>query len=247
MMTDDPTFHNERMPDPRPKAPDAEPDVSDRARALASDLLTIGAVALRPEQPFTWSSGLRAPIYCDTRRTLAYPRIRTAICDDFAHLAGAHDLVPATIAGTATAGIPHAAWLADRLHQPMAYVRSEAKSHGRKNQIEGIVAEGDSVLVVEDLISTGGSALNAVAALRDAGADVQAVLAIFSYELDAAAAAFEDADVPLHALTGYRTLLRVAREQDDLSDTALETLQAWRRDPDAWSARVAQGETQTDS
>jgi orotate phosphoribosyltransferase len=246
-MTDDSTFHDERMPDPRPKAPDAEPDISDRARALANDLLTIGAVALRPEQPFMWSSGLRAPIYCDNRRTLAYPRIRTAICNDFAHLAGAHDLLPATIAGTATAGIPHAAWLADRLHQPMAYVRSEAKTHGRKNQIEGIVAEGDAVIVVEDLISTGGSALNAVAALRSAGAEVRAVLAIFSYELDTAAAAFEDAGIPLHTLTGYRTLLRVAREHDDLSDTALEALRAWRRDPEAWSNRVEKGGTPTAS
>ena len=236
-MADASSVHDERMPDPRSEAPDADPDVSDRARALAGDLLTIGAVSLRPSDPFTWSSGLRAPIYCDNRRTLAYPRIRSAICADFARIVGAHDLAPATVAGTATAGIPHAAWLADRLEQPMAYVRSSAKGHGRKNRIEGVVAAGDAVIVVEDLISTGGSALGAVEALRNAGAEVRAVLAIFSYQLDTAAQAFEDAEVPLHTLTGYSTLVDVAREQNDVSADALDTRHAWRRAPQAWSER----------
>ena len=240
-MTDESTFHDARLPDPRPKDPDAEPSADDPARALASDLLAIGAVALRPDDPFTWSSGRRAPIYCDTRRTLAYPRIRRAICDGFARLVDVHDLVPATVAGTATAGIPHAAWLADRVNQPMAYVRSSAKLHGRQNQIEGVVEAGDPVVVVEDLVSTGGSALDAVRALRDVGAEVRAVLAIFTYRLDAADAAFAEAGVALHALTDYPTLLDVAEAQGDLSAPALDTLQDWRRDPEAWSARHRQG------
>lgn len=234
-MANESTFHDERMPDPRPKAPDADPDVSDRARALANDLLTMGAVALRPEEPFTWSSGLRAPIYCDNRRTLAYPQIRQVICNDFAHCAGAHELVPATIAGTATAGIPHAAWLADRLNQPMAYVRSEAKSHGQQNRIEGIVAAGDAVVVVEDLISTGGSALGAVEALRKEGAEVRAVLAIFSYELDVADTAFAEADVLRHVLTTFSTLIDVAHQRNELSGAELDALRTWRDDPEAWS------------
>ena len=238
-MADASTFHDERTPDPRPAAPDADLDGGDRARALAHDLLAIGAVALRPDAPFTWSSGLRAPIYCDNRRTLAHPRIRSAICSDLAAVVGTQDLAPATVAGTATAGIPHAAWLADRIEQPMAYVRSAAKSHGRKNRIEGVVAEGDEVVVVEDLISTGRSALEAVEALRAIGATVQAVLAIFTYQLDTAAAAFDDADVPLHTLTDYGTLIDVAREQEEVPADALETLRAWRRNPKAWSDRWA--------
>jgi orotate phosphoribosyltransferase len=233
------SFHDERLPDPRPKDPDADVEVASLSRALASDLLTIGAVVLQPGDPFTWSSGLRAPLYCDNRRTLGVPRIRQAICDGFAALVEQHDLLPATLAGTATAGIPHAAWLANRVNQPMAYVRSSAKSHGRQKQVEGIVEAGDPVVVVEDLISTGGSALQAVQALREVGADVRAVLAIFSYEFDTATAAFRNAAVPLHPLTGYRTLIDVARAQDEISDDALATLQDWRRDPEAWSEQHA--------
>ena len=237
-MTDS-SFHDERLPDPRSAAPDADPADPDLARALAGDLLSIGAVVLRPEAPFTWSSGLQSPIYCDNRRTLSVPRIRQAICDGFERAVQQHDWLPATLAGTATAGIAHAAWLAERVDQPMAYVRSSAKSHGRKNQIEGIVSPGDAVVVVEDLISTGGSALDAVAALRDAGADVRGVVAIFSYEFDRAETAFREANVPLHTLTGYRMLVDVARAQGDLSDDELATLHDWRRDPEAWSEQHA--------
>ena len=215
----------------------------EQAAARARDLLSIDAVVLQPKDPFTWSSGLRSPIYCDNRRTLAYPRIRQSICDGFVAALTHAGLVASdaslTIAGTATAGIPHAAWLADRLDVPMAYVRSSPKSHGRQNQIEGVVHAGDSVVVVEDLISTGRSALAAVDALRTIGAHVQAVLAIFSYEFDTAAAAFAEADVPLHTLTGYRTLIDVARADGHLSNDALASLKDWRRDPDAWSEQHA--------
>ncbi|WP_022835450.1 orotate phosphoribosyltransferase [Salisaeta longa] len=209
------------------------------ASTLARHLLTIDAVALRPNDPFTWSSGRRAPIYCDNRRTLAYPDVRRFICDAFVDVLAPYDLPGATVAGTATAGIPHAAWLADRRDAPMAYVRGAAKQHGRQNQIEGVVQPGDDVVLVEDLISTGGSALDAVQALRDAGATVHAVLAIFSYELDVAHRAFRSADVPLHVLTGYSTLLEVAQATGAIATTDLETLRTWRRDPEAWSRQFS--------
>ena len=206
------------------------------ARALAADLLDIEAVLLRPEAPFTWSSGMQSPIYCDNRLTMAHPRIRRAIRDGFAACIEAHGLSFDVIAGTATAGIPHAAWLAERLGAPMAYIRSSAKGHGRENQIEGRIAAGQQVLVIEDLVSTGGSALDAAAAVRAAGAEVPAVLAIFSYGLGAAAEAFAEAHVPLHTLTDFPTLLQVAVARGALSEDELSTLQNWRRDPEGWPA-----------
>lgn len=208
---------------------------ADRARSIARSLLQIGAVKLRPNEPFTWSSGLVAPIYCDNRLTLSHPKVRRAIQEGFsAHLSG-EAVLPATIAGTATAGIPHAAWLAEAIDQPMAYVRSSAKEHGTKARIEGVVEEGDRVVLVEDLISTGGSALDAVAALRDAGATVPTVLAIFSYQLAAAETAFREAEVDRFVLTDFQTLIDVAYETDGLSDADRRTLEGWRRDPAAWS------------
>lgn len=212
-------------------------DLTARARRLAGDLLDIEAVLLAPDDPFTWASGLQAPIYCDNRLTMAEPRVRRAIRDGFADVIATEALTAEVVVGTATAGIPHAAWLADRLDRPMAYVRSSKKGHGRQNQIEGRVAPGQKVVVIEDLISTGGSALGAVEALRAAGASVEAVLAIFSYELDAAAERFAAADVPYHTLTGYRALLDEAEARGALTPEAFETLQNWRRDPEAWSRR----------
>ncbi len=209
---------------------------ADPAQSLAGALLKIDAVSLRPHAPFTWSSGLVAPLYCDIRRTLAHPSIRGAIADGFADLVRQYDLRPVTLAGTATAGIPHAAWLAERLDAPMAYVRSSSKGHGQGRQIEGPrLGPGDDVVVVEDLISTGGSALDAVSAVRGTGATVRAVLAIFSYGLDVADAAFREADVPHHVLTTFPVLLEVARRRHDLSDEARALLQEWRADPEAWS------------
>jgi orotate phosphoribosyltransferase len=213
----------------------AEPGDIDARRALAGDLLHIGAVSLSPDEPFTWSSGMASPIYCDNRMTLGFPRIRSAICDGLHHIATGETDEIDVIAGTATAGIPHAAWLADRLGLPMAYVRGAAKSHGQKNRIEGIVKPGDRVLLVEDLISTGGSALSAVNALEEAGAVVVSVCAIFTYELDIAAEAFADTDVFLHTLTDFSTLLDVARREHDLCEADIESLEEWRRDPQAWS------------
>lgn len=224
------------MPDSSRSSPSADIDDPELARRLATGLLDIGAVSLRPQDPFTWSSGLVSPIYCDNRLTLGHPPIRRAIADGFADLIRRREMMPITIAGTATAGIPHAAWLAERLEAPMVYVRSEAKDHGQRQRIEGgELGPDDQVVVVEDLISTGGSALDAVSALRDTGAHVPAVLAIFSYNLDQADAAFRDAEVARHVLTDFQVLSSVARREHGLSEEAAATLETWRTDPDAWS------------
>ena len=223
------------MADASDVSPEEFPARDSRSRALAEFLLDIGAVQLRPSDPFTWTSGLVAPIYCDNRLTIAHPAVRRAIRDGFAEVLDREGLLPATIAGTATAGIPHAAWLAEAVGMPMAYVRDEAKGHGTCAKIEGRVQPGDDVVLVEDLISTGGSALDAVGTLREAGARVRAVLAIFSYRLAAAERAFAEADVDGHVLTDFPDLVDVAHAQDRLTDAERETLQAWRADPDAWS------------
>ena len=208
-----------------------------RAQTLARLLLDIGAVELRPNDPFMWSSGLAAPIYCDNRLTLSHPPVRRVIRDGFCDILEENYLTDVTIAGTATAGIPHAAWLAEAVDRPMVYVRSSAKGHGKQARIEGVLAAGDRVVVVEDLISTGGSALDAVGALRDLGATVRAVLAIFSYELETAAVAFREADVSRYVLTTFPTLIEVAHDRGDLSGAELEALRAWREDPHEWSAQ----------
>ncbi|PSQ80329.1 MAG: orotate phosphoribosyltransferase [Bacteroidetes bacterium QS_1_65_9] len=204
---------------------------------LADDLLDSGAVTFSPDDPFAWSSGLRSPVYCDNRRTLAHPQVRRRIADGFAKvLKGRSGPAPTLVAGTATAGIPHATLLATRLALPLAYVRSEAKGHGTENRIEGAPpSDGARVVLIEDLISTGGSALSAARALADAGADVLGVLAIFSYRLDAAEDAFAEAPWPLHTLTDFSTLLEAAADGDRFTDDQLQSLRSWRRDPEAWS------------
>ena len=222
-------------------APDADASASpdtqatDRARSLAAALLDIGAVDLRPTDPFTWSSGLVSPIYCDNRLTISHPSVRRTIRDGFAAILRERGLDHVTLAGTATAGIPHAAWLAEAVDRPMVYVRSSAKGHGQGARIEGVLDEGTEVVLVEDLISTGGSALDAVAALREAGATVRGVLSIFSYELDTAAEAFREADVPRHELSNFSALVAVARERGTLSDDEFALLNEWRADPEGWS------------
>lgn len=212
--------------------------VAPTSESLAHDLLRIGAVELRPGTPFTWASGLKSPIYCDNRLTLSEPEVRSRLADGFIALVEKHGWSPDVIAGTATAGIPHAAWLADRLNLPLVYVRSKPKGHGRGNQIEGRLRRGARVLLIEDLVSTGGSSLAAVEALRDAGAEVIATLAIFSYAFDRARTAFDEADVPLYTLTDYPALIEVARASGSLSEGEHSALQAWREDPDGWGDRI---------
>ena len=213
------------------------------AASLAQALLEIEAVQLQPEQLFTWASGIQSPIYTDNRVALAFPEVRDQICQGFLHVAAKFSQVDAVV-GVATAGIPHAALLADRLHLPLGYVRASAKQHGRQNRIEGRLQPGQRVLVVEDLISTGGSSLEAVAALREAGIDVLATLAIFTYGFDSAAARFAEANCPLYTLTDYPTLIAEAKSSGRIQEHHLNLLNAWRTDT---SARMSTNASATSS
>jgi len=201
---------------------------------IAADLLNIGAVALSPDEPFTWTSGIKSPIYCDNRLTMAYPEVRERIADAFAELIRTQYPDVEVIAGTATAGIPHAAWVAQKLNLPMAYIRDKAKGHGKQNQIEGLIKAGQKVVVIEDLISTGGSSLKAALAVREAGAEPLAVLAIFSYQLDRAVSAFAEAKVPLATLSNYTALMQTALELGTIQESQVELLKSWREDPSAF-------------
>ena len=201
---------------------------------IAADLLNIGAVALSPDEPFTWTSGIKSPIYCDNRLTMAYPEVRERIADAFAELIRTEYPDAEVIAGTATAGIPHAAWVAQKLNLPMAYIRDKAKGHGKQNQIEGLIKAGQKVVVIEDLISTGGSSLKAALAVREAGAEPLAVLAIFSYQLDRAVSAFAEAKVPLATLSNYTALMQTALELGTIQESQVELLKSWREDPSAF-------------
>lgn len=201
------------------------------ATQIAQSLLEIGAVTLRPHQPFTWASGIQSPIYCDNRLTMSYPVIREIIADGFVQMIRTHYPHTSVIAGTATAGIPHAAWVSQKLNLPMIYVRDKAKGHGKENLIEGLVREGQSVVVIEDLISTGGSSLKAVQAVQAAGAHVLAVIAIFTYEFEQASKAFQEADVPLHTLCRYTALIDAAVHRNMIQASDVELLQSWRANP----------------
>ena len=199
----------------------------DRAAEIAGHLLRIGAVKLSPDDPFTWASGLRSPIYTDNRVALAHPRVRGAIRDGLTELARTLGPLDAVV-GVATAGIPHGVLVAEALKLPFAYVRAKAKAHGRQNRIEGELHAGQRVAVVEDLVSTGGSSLEAVAAVREAGVEVAATLAIFTYGFDAAAERFAQADCPLHTLSDYPALVAEARRTGLVSEAQLDGLTAWR-------------------
>lgn len=205
---------------------------------IASDLLEIGAVSLRPEDPFTWASGLRSPVYCDNRLTLAHPAVRSRITAGYEELIGRGGYAPNLVAGVATAGIPQAALVADRRGLPLAYVRSAAKGHGKGNRIEGRVKVGQRVVIIEDLISTGGSSVAAAEALREAGATPVAVLATFSYGLPEATKRFEEAGLAHATLTDFATLIRVAERVGVIGSSSLGTLREWRADPAAWSLSI---------
>ena len=202
---------------------------------LAAGLLEAGAVRLAPRRPFTWASGLKSPIYCDNRQLLGFPALRSAIK---AALAGQAALAgPSLIAGTSTAGIPWAAMVADQLGLPMAYVRPEPKSHGMGRQVEGPSGAGHRVVLIEDLISTGGSSIQCVEALRREGAEVLEVLALFSYGLPRAEAAFQAAAVPLRVLATFDDLAAQAGRSGILDPADLASLAEWRADTTAWSRR----------
>ncbi|WAH35507.1 orotate phosphoribosyltransferase [Alicyclobacillus dauci] len=199
---------------------------------LAVGLLQIGAVELRPNDPFTWSSGWKSPIYCDNRLVLGYPMLRDLVVSGFENIIATDFPAVELVAGTATAGIPHAAILADRLSLPTAYVRSQAKAHGRGKQIEGHVRAGMKAVVIEDTLSTGQSAYQAVSSLQEAGVDVLAVLSILSYDFDAAGERIQESGVPAYRLVPYRSLVRVARERGDVNDQEVELLMRWREAPE---------------
>lgn len=205
------------------------------AETLAGLLLQIKAVSLRPDEPFTWASGLKSPIYCDNRVTLSHPEVRTYLRTQMASLI--RDQYPSVdvIAGVATGAIALAALVAQELELPMVYVRSAAKEHGRQNLIEGELPLNAKVVVVEDLVSTGKSSLQAVDALREAGAKVLGMSAIFTYGFPAASTAFFDANCLLHTLSDYDHLLKAALSRGTLTPSELKALEGWRLDPKKWS------------
>jgi len=201
---------------------------------LAKELLKINAIQLRPDSPFTWASGLRSPIYCDNRLSLSYPNLRSSIKATLSTIcSGKWDFD--VVAGVATAGIAHGALVADHLHLPFGYVRSSAKKHGARNQVEGDIKAGQKCLVVEDLISTGGSSIAAVEVLREMGVEVVGVAALFSYEFAKAKENFESANCPFVTISNYTALLTAATESGNIEEHHLESLRRWRANPQAWS------------
>ncbi|ALC91045.1 orotate phosphoribosyltransferase [Bacillus sp. FJAT-18017] len=205
------------------------------SKRIAELLLEISAVSLSPQNPYTWSSGMRSPIYCDNRLTMSYPEVRREIASGLGELIREHFPEVEVIAGTATAGIPHAAWVSAKLDLPMCYVRSSAKGHGKGNQIEGKVLSGQKVVIVEDLISTGGSVITAADALREAGAEVLGAVAIFTYGLDKGKQLLSNANLKALALTGFSDLIETAKEKGYISGSDMEALLEWKQDPASWS------------
>ena len=206
----------------------------DSAKKTAELLLQINAIKLRPENPFTWASGWKSPIYCDNRVILSFPKVRNYVRHEMAKQVEALYGKPDVIAGVATGAIGIGMLVAEALGLPFIYVRPEPKSHGRKNQIEGRLEAGQTVVVIEDLISTGKSSLNAVNALNRADVDVKGMLAIFTYGFPTASANFDEAKVPLHTLSDYEHLIALASETNHIKEDQLQTLLQWRKDPQHW-------------
>ncbi|MBN2863082.1 MAG: orotate phosphoribosyltransferase [Bacteroidales bacterium] len=207
------------------------------AKKIAEYLLQIKAIKLQPSNPFTWASGWKSPIYCDNRKTLSFPAVRSFIRNSFVSLI--KDLYPDAelIAGVATGAIAHGALAADKMELPFIYVRSGAKEHGLGNQIEGYYEPGQKVVVIEDLVSTGGSSLNAVRALREAGCEVMGMVAIFTYEFSKASEGFAEEKCKLNTLCNYSVLVETAVRTGYISDSDVETLRKWRIDPSVWGVK----------
>ncbi|MBY7143697.1 orotate phosphoribosyltransferase [Virgibacillus sp. NKC19-3] len=195
---------------------------------LARELLAIKAVQINTTAYFTWTSGIKSPIYCDNRLSMSHPAVRNKISKAFMQMIEKMEKKPDIIAGCATAGIPHAAWLADRLNLPMVYVRSKPKAHGKENQIEGMLTKGQKVLVIEDLISTGTSSIDATKALRYEGAEVIGVLAIFTYGLQKSIQQFSDAKLAFQTITGFDPLVDALTEDGKIKEKEKRELIAWR-------------------
>jgi orotate phosphoribosyltransferase len=211
---------------------------NDSALKVAEFLLQIKAVKLQPANPFTWASGLKSPIYCDNRITLSFPNVRTYIRQQLSNLVSENFPKPDAIVGVATGGIAQGALVAQDLGLPFAYVRSEAKGHGMKNLVEGHLEKGQTVVVVEDLVSTGKSSLAAVDALLEAGINVKGMVAIFSYGFNEAKDAFDKKNIKLVTLTDYNILVEQAFKSEYVKKDDLETLKKWRENPKEWSNKI---------
>ena len=204
------------------------------ASNFAEKLLQIKALKISPDAPFTWASGWKSPVYCDNRKLLSFPHVRDYVKSELANTIMDHFPEAESLAGVATAGIPHGTLAADLLRLPFIYVRSKPKGHGLTNQIEGVLTEGQKVVVIEDLVSTGMSSLEAVEALRAAGADVIGMCALFTYGFPQAAEAFEKANVKLITLSNYEALVDVGFSQNIIQEDALDKLKQWRLSPSTW-------------
>ena len=201
---------------------------------FANLLLDLGAVTLRPGEPFTWASGIRSPIYCDNRLLMGQPNARKKVCDGFLQLISQYCPNAEVVAGVATGAIAHAAWVAHALNKPMIYIRQEAKDHGKQNQVEGPLTQGQTVVVLEDLISTGGSSVACIEAARTAGAVIDYCFSIFNYGFPEAAQKFETAHCTTHPLTDFITLLKVAKQRKQITDEQEKILQKFTADPWHW-------------
>ena len=208
--------------------------MNDSAKQIAGSLLQIKAIKLNPTNHFTWASGWYSPIYCDNRKILSYPAVRKQVYEAFADLIAEKYPEAEVLAGVATGAIAHGVLVAEKMGKPFIYVRSAPKSHGLTNQVEGEVKPGSKVVVIEDLVSTGGSSLSAVDALKMAGCDVLGMVAIFTYGFPTAEQNFANAGVKLDTLSNYNTMIEMAIEQGYVHPDELETLKEWRRDPASW-------------
>ena len=197
-------------------------------------LLAIDTIKIQPDTPFTWASGWKAPIYCDNRKVLSYPETRTFICNQFVKLVREKYPQAEAIAGVATGAIAIGVLIAEVLQLPFIYVRSKPKGHGLENLIEGDIQPGTKVVIIEDLISTGGSSLSAAQAVRNYGAEVLGMLAIFTYNFSLASNNFKEAKIELTTLSNYNLLLKLAYESGEITDSQLESLNSWRKNPEVW-------------
>ena len=212
--------------------------MEDLSKKIAKGLLEIQAVFLQPDDPFTWASGIKSPIYCDNRLTLTAPKVRDEVEEGLAQVIKENYPEVEVLMGTSTAGIPHAAITADKMNIPMGYVRGSNKDHGRQNLIEGKLEKGQKVVVIDDLISTGGSVLDAVNALRDAGADVLGIASIFTYNMQKSKDRFEEANVKNVSLSNFDTLVEVAAEEGYIKQDDVQKLIKFRNNPSDESWRV---------
>ena len=204
------------------------------AKKTAEYLLQIKAIKINPTNPFTWASGWQSPIYCDNRKTLSYPAIRTFLRQELVKCISENFKTPDVVAGVATGAIALGVLAAQDMGLPFVYVRGDAKGHGLQNRIEGDIDQGNNVVVVEDLISTGASSISVVEALREAGCNVVGMVAIFTYGFDVSKKKFKDAKCPLYTLSDYNTIIQVAAANGLILDQQLETLKEWRQKPDQW-------------